>query len=197
MMLRQADRKAYTIFIRQGLFILLAVGVSGFFILFFPSGAHFVILLFSLSLISVGIRKLYPYFRAKKWIKLQATILDIQEVEESVIQSESGPSKYYYPVIVYQYEYMDSQFQANQVCFEKQNIWLAEYNLWGDKLREQDKFWCNWQVGSEIPVFINPRNPGQSVLITELSPKHRSHHYAIALSGVLLFVVWLGILVLI
>ncbi|MEW8551786.1 MAG: hypothetical protein AB2533_15170, partial [Candidatus Thiodiazotropha endolucinida] len=47
--------------------------------------------------------------------------------------------------------------------------------------------------GDDIPVFINPENHSDTVLVNGASKARRSHHLALLLGGVLLGLIWLAL----
>jgi hypothetical protein len=160
------------------------------FIFISPENAHYVILLISLLLIIIGFKGLLPYSEAEKWIKSTATINSFKETYETVKEGPYSETDYYYPLVEYSYQHNDIQHTNNCVTFEKQNIWTSGYNNWGDKLPDSEKPWHTWSPGCEIEVFINPKKPQVSVLLPAVSKKRKSHHLALIVAGVLIFITW-------
>ena len=137
-----------------------------------------------------GIKSLLPYYDAKKWKKEIATINTIHEIFESVKVSQYSSTNYYYPLVEYSYHYKGTKYTNNCVTFEKQNIWTSGYNNWGEKLPDNERPWYTWSPGCKLEVFINPKNPYISVLLPFISKARKSHHLALIVAGVLIFIIW-------
>lgn len=164
--------------------------VAGALIIFAPEHAHYLVLLISLVLIISGYTGLLPYKKAKKWLRDTAVIDSITETHD-LIQYGGSSTPFYYPEVEYSYLYNGTRYTNSCVTFEKQNIWTCGYNNWGDELPEEDKAWYAWSQGNNAEVYINPKSPQQSVLFPFITKKRRSHHMAVIVSGILIFVAWL------
>jgi len=165
--------------------------LTGVLILVFPDIKTTIVLIIALILMAFGLNGIIPYHVAKRWIKVKGTIEVIKEHVEEVWDQQYSATSYYYPLVKYIYNYDGNNYKNDRVSFEKQNIWTDGINLWGDKLPESDKPWHEWVEGKEIDVYINPKTPQESVLIPFLAKKRRSHHLALILSGVIVFVLWM------
>jgi len=164
--------------------------VTGAFIIFAPEHAHYVVLLISLFLIVSGYNGLLRYKKATKWLKDTAIVDSITETYD-LIQGRYSRTPFYYPEVEYSYLFNGTRYTNNCVTFEKQNIWTSGYNKWGDKLPEEDKVWHAWSQGNNTDVYINPKSPQQSVLFPFITKKRKSHHMAMIVGGILIFIVWL------
>ena len=102
---------------------------------------------------------------------------------------------YLYPEVEYEYSHNGQNYMSTVVADSVRDVWVPEINAFGDKTPEAKKIWQNWVCGAEVPVFINPQNPHQSVLINRPSKKRKSHLLALIVSGLLVFFVWAEIVV--
>ena len=158
--------------------------------MFAPDHAHHVALLISVLLISLGIKGISPYSKAKKWIKEKATIQFIEEDHETVRESQYLHIPYYFPNIEYAYDFHGTEYTNNLVSFERQNIWTCGLDMSGNKLPENSKPWNTWELGTVIDVYIDPNSPNQSVLFPVISKSRLFHHLAVIIGGCLVFSLW-------
>ena len=113
-----------------------------------------------------------------------------EETYKNVKEHQHSETKYYYPVVLYTYIFEGKEYRNSLVSFEIQNIWTTGYNGWGDKLPDSNKIWHSWKSGTVLDVYINPRNPNTSVLIPSITKHRKSHHLALIVSGILVFLFW-------
>jgi hypothetical protein len=175
------------------LFSLNLIGllcIAFFIIVFIPQHAHHLLLVISAALVLIGLGSLLKYKGQANWIEGKAKIKNINECEEVAI-SEYSRLKYYYPEIEYEYVVNDATHMGRIVSFEKENVWVPEVNIWGDPTPEEKRWWLSLKPEDELPVYINPRNESEAVLINDVVKERHSHHLALMVSGVLVALIWL------
>ncbi len=160
-------------------------------ILFLPGYAHHLLLVISAALILSGFGSLLGYREQAKWIEATARLTSVNEREEEVAVSEYSRIKYYYPEIEYEYKTNGALHSGRNVSFEKENVWVPEVNKWGDPTPEEKRWWLSYKPGDEIPVYINPGDESEAVLVKYVVKARRSHHLALMASGFLLGLMWL------
>ncbi len=171
--------------------LFVALLVAAIFIFMFPEIAHHLILLIGGGMMFYSLRILKRYGDLQSWSLEKAKIEHIGEIIDEQPDGNAGTLKYSYPEIKYHYTVKDQIYQSETVSLEKQNIWCAEANIFGESLTENEKWWSALKVGYELSAYINPENPEDSVLIKNLSNSRRSHHLAILSSGILICFLWL------
>lgn len=170
---------------------LIALVIIAFaFITVTPQHAHYLLLVIAATLCFLGSKALLHYKAQSRWIEKKATVKSLTEREEVSI-SQYAKIKYYYPEIEYEYTVNGVRHLASTVSLEKENIWLPEINNWGDPIQPEKKWWLAVKPGDELPVFINPLNEYESVLINIETKSRKSHHLSLIVSGVLLALIWL------
>lgn len=176
------------------LFTALFVGALCIFM--FPEIAHHLILMIGAAMVFYSLRTLKHYGDLQSWNLEKAKIESIREVTDEQTEGTSGSVKYFYPEIKYHYTVNDNNYASKTVSLEKQNIWCAESNIWGETLTENEKWWSALKVGYELSAYINPKDPEESVLIRNLRNSRRSHHLAILSGGILICFLWLLVVLL-
>ncbi len=176
--------------------LFAALLVAAFFIFMFPEIAHHLILVIGVGMIFYSLRILKRYGDLQSWTLKKAKIETIREVTDEQAEGSSGTLTYFYPEIKYHYMVEDKTYNSKTVSLEKQNIWCAESNIWGESLTENEKWWSALKVGYELSAYINPKNPEDSVLIKNLRNSRRSHHLAILSGGILICFLWLLVVLL-
>ncbi|MEW8507746.1 MAG: DUF3592 domain-containing protein [Candidatus Thiodiazotropha sp.] len=156
-----------------------------------PQYAHHALLVIASILMIIGGGSLFKYRSLGSWIEGSAKLVAIEEREEEVAVSQYSILKYHYPLIEYEYSADGRHYGGNTVSLEKENVWVPEVNNWGDPTPEEDRWWRGLKPGDDIPVYINPRNRGESVLVKGSSTSRRSHHLALLLGGLLIALIWL------
>ncbi len=160
-------------------------------ILFLPGYAHHLLLVISAALILSGFGSLLGYREQAKWIEGTARLTSVNEREEEVAVSEYSRIKYYYPEMEYEYMTNGALRSGKSVSIEKENVWVPEVNKWGDPTPEEKRWWLAFKPGDEIPVYINPSDEGEAVLVRDVIKARRSHHLALTAGGFLLGLTWL------
>lgn len=176
--------------------LFAALLVAAFFIFMFPEIAHHLILVIGGGMVFYSLRILKRYGDLQSWTLEKAKIETIREVTDEQAEGSSGSLTYFYPEIKYHYTYKGQTYNSKTVSIEKQNIWCAESNIWGESLTENEKWWSALKVGYELSAYINPKNPEDSVLIRNLGNSRRSHHLAILSGGILICFLWLLVVLL-
>ena len=170
---------------------LIVVLCAGFlFSAYFPQHAHYLLLAISVALIFTGSRLLFKYRDQTNWTKGKAVLKIINESEE-VTRSEYSSLKYFYPEIEYEYVVNGTSYLGKVVAYEKENVWVPEINNWGDPTPKEKRWWLMLKPGDELPVYINPLNLNEAVLINSVIKTRRSHHSALIVSGLLVGLIWL------
>ncbi|MEW8523899.1 MAG: DUF3592 domain-containing protein [Candidatus Thiodiazotropha endolucinida] len=178
-----------TLLLAAKLIALLSIAYLAF--LFLPLQAHHLLLVISITLILIGGGSFLKYKQHNNWIEDKAKIVDIGEASEIVAIGQYSKLKYFYPVIDYEYAVDGKNYSGNTVSNEKENVWVAEVNGWGDPNPETARWWLSLKPEDDIPVFINPKNHSDTVLVKGASKVRRSHHLALLLGGLLLGLIWL------
>lgn len=171
--------------------LFAALLVAAIFIFIFPDITHHLILVIGAGMVFYSLHILKRYGDFQSWTLEKARIETIREVTDEQAEGSSGTLTYFYPEIKYHYTVNDKTYNSKTVSLEKQNIWCAESNIWGESLAENEKWWSALKVGYELSVYINPKNPENSVLIRNLRSSRRSHHLAILSGGILICFLWL------
>jgi len=173
-------------------YILAAVILAGIFTIARPDLAHYLLLLLATLLVFVGASKLKRYSDKKDWIQSAAVLETVVERSKAIIESQYGAKrKYLYPEVEYEYIHDGQKYKSTALAESIQDVWVPEINMLGEKTPEAKKPWRNWGPGLKVPVYINPKDPRQTVILNQLSQKRRSHHLALIVSGVLIFFAWL------
>ncbi len=160
------------------------------FIILFPKMIHHFILLIGASMVFYSLTMLRRYGELQNWRLEKAKIETLREMTDEQVQRNSGTCNYFYPEITYHYHVNGHRYTSKTVSLERQNIWCAEENVWGEPLTENDKWWSALKVGYELSAYVNPKHPEQSVLIKNLSDSRRSYHVAILSGGILICFLW-------
>jgi len=182
----ESYRKAIRIILAIIVLLLLAF----LFIFTSPLDAHNIILLIALVLIVIGGGNLLKYKSHQSWFHSTARLTSF-EVKKHKELNQGPPTIYLYPAVEYEYEVDGTVYKNDVVAFEKENIWVLDGYGWDGKLLQSKAKWSQWKVGMELPVFIDPENKEEAVLIVEISKRRRSHHLAFILAGVMLSALWL------
>lgn len=157
---------------------------------YLPEFKHHLLLVISVALILIGLRPLLKYKEQEYWTENSAEVKSINELEEEVATSHTGRLKYYYPAMEYEYPANGSMHFGKTVSFEKENIWVPEVNELGDPTPKEKRWWFSLSPGDRLPVYINPRNTNEAVLIRNKSKHRKSHHLALIAGGIILGVIW-------
>ncbi|MEW8067135.1 MAG: DUF3592 domain-containing protein [Candidatus Thiodiazotropha endolucinida] len=181
------DNKSFLLAVK--LIALLSIAYLVF--LFLPLQAHHLLLVISITLILIGGGSLLKYKQHNNWIEDRAKIIDIGEASENVAIDQYSMLKYFYPLIEYEYAVEGKKHSGDTVSHEIENVWVPEVNGWGDPNPETTRWWLSLKPGDDLPVFINPKNHRDTVLVKGASKARRSHHLALLLGGVLLGLIWL------
>ncbi len=154
-----------------------------------------LVLILGVALIALGVGRMIPYLRARNWVSETARVLSITELGSEVWLTYNMRMKYCFPQIQYEYLSQGGAHKSNRVSFEKQNIWVPEVDGWGNPTDKTKRFWAGWSKDSNIPIYINPNNPRESVIIRVLSKRRRSHHLAFIAGGIFILFVWVLLLI--
>ena len=176
--------------------LFAALSMAAIFIYMFPEIARHLILVIGAGMMFYSFQILKQYGDLQSWTLEKAKIETIREVSDEEADGSSRTVRYFYPEIKYHYTFKDKTYNSKTVSLEKQNIWCAESNIWGESLTENEKWWSALKVGYELSAFINPKNPEESVLIRNLRNSRRSHHLAILSGGILICFLWLLVVLL-
>lgn len=156
-----------------------------------PQHAHHLVLVIAALLVASGWGSLLQYREQAHWKEKKGRVKSIRECAEEVAISEVSRLKYFYPEIEYEYSVDGARFDGTVVSCEKENVWIAESDDWGNPVPADKKWWSSLRPGDDLSVYVNPRNPGEAVLIREAGKTRRSHHLALLAGGILLGLIWL------
>ncbi len=185
--MKPVDKKILLFSLKLMVLLSLAFSVM----IFAPQHAHHLLLVIAATMLVSGWGSLLQYREQANWIETTASLKRISECEEEVAVSEVGRVRYFYPEIDYEYAVDDRSFESSVVCFEKESVWMPEVSDWGDPIPREDRWWSSLEPGDELPVYVNPRNPAEAVLIRDAGKARRSHHLALLTGGALLALAWL------
>lgn len=162
---------------------------------FFPQYAHHLLLVIALALVVIGAGSLLKYKSQQNWIESKAKLLSSEEQEEEIAISQYSKLKYYYPIIEYAYAANGKSYTGTTLSHEKENLWVPEVNNWGDPTPAKDRWWSSLKPGDVIPVYINPQDHSEAVLVKDVTKARRSHHLALLTGGILIGLLWLTLVV--
>lgn len=159
-------------------------------VILFPRHAHYLVLAMGGVLVARGIIPLRRYRTLEAWVQRTAVVKRIEEREEVIPLSESTRNKYFCPAVEYEYLSNGQRHVARTVSLEKENVWVPEIDQWGNRTPPSARWWMTLAPGSEVPVFVNPRDEREAVLVRTLDKRRRSHHLALVVAGFILLAVW-------
>ena len=169
---------------------LTLFGASYAVIMLFQQHAHYLLLATGVVLVARGIIPLRRYRALEGWGQCTAVVKRIEEREEVMPLSESTRNKYFYPAVEYEYLANGQRHLARAVSLEKENVWVPEVDQWGNPTPLPARWWLSLAPGSELPVFVNPRDEREAVLVRTLNRRRRSHHLALLVAGIILIALW-------
>jgi hypothetical protein len=148
---------------------------------------YLIIILVGLILIGAGAYKRSIYKRTDSWIRGEACLLDVRIAEE-LIPARYGNLRYSYPRVTYSYSVGGNEYRNSKVSVEFMNTCVHEDYA-------PLELWFGWSKDQRVPLFYNPENPSESVLIKEPTANRRSHYMALFAAGTLIiaFGLFLGI----
>ncbi len=160
--------------------------------LLFPDFLHFILLLIALILTASGVKSFISHKQRINWLEGEATIKTI--IEQTYLDPHfyGGSTTYFYPEIEYIYTVDGKSLEGSIVSSEKENIWVTEYNNFGDLNSNENRWWIDLKPGDKLPVFINPENFKEAVLVKDFSDSRKSHHLALIVGGLLLLGAWVA-----
>ena len=160
-------------------------------VVFNPKYAHYFLLAMSLVFFTLGLNLLFQYKLRLSWEEKKGILKSIQECEEEVAISEYTRIKYFYPVVEYEYTINGNKHIGNTVSFEKENVWVPEVDSWGNPTPSELKWWLSMKAGDELPVYVNPKNENQAVLVKSVAKSRWSHCLVLLLVGGIIGLIWL------
>ena len=160
---------------------------------YLPKFSHHLLLVVASGLFFSGLSALIKYKSYSGWVEKLATLIKIEEGEEEIAISEYTRIKYYYPIAEYEYAMDGVKHIGNVVSFEKENVWVPEVDKWGTHTPQKLRWWLSLKAGDKVPVFVNPKNSRQSVLIKTVAKERRSHYIALLFGGIVICLIWLAI----
>ena len=150
-----------------------------------------MLLLIAVILLYFGLKPLRHSRRQAAWIQATAKIVDLREAEEQETVSGAARIVYHYPEIDYEYAVDGKSYRGDTVSAHRENVRVAESNAWGDPGPDSARWWRALKPGDAIPVFVNPENHADAVLVTSVTKSRRSHYLALTAAGILLVAAWL------
>lgn len=175
--------------------VIILLCAAFIFIFFAPQYGHYILLALGVGLFGYGANSLNQYTNQERWVETKAKLKRIEECEEEVAVSEYYNLKYYYPIAEYEYAAKGVNYTGSVVSLDKENIWVPEVNDWGEPTSIDKRWWASLKPGDEMPVYFNPTNESQAVLIKSIGRSRRSHYLALAAGGILLVVIWLFLVI--
>lgn len=169
---------------------LALFAVSSAVVILFPRHAHYLVLAMGGVLVARGFIPLRRYRALEGWAQCTAVVKRIEEREEVMPLSESTRNKYFYPAVEYEYLANGQRHFAHTVSLDKENVWVPEVDQWGNPTPLSARWWLSLAPGSELPVFVNPRDEREAVLVRTLDRRRRSHHLALVVAGIILIALW-------
>ena len=82
---------------------------------------------------------------------------------------------------------LETRYKNDRVTFEIQNLLVDP--------ETKEKLWSTWSVNQKVPVYFNPDNNSESVIIRCLLTKRKNHYIALFLAGVLCIAVSVTLLI--
>ena len=127
-------------------------------------------------------------FLVKRWPTVVARVLQ-SEAEEVFVPKEAGDSREWRPSVLYEYQHEGRTYRSQRFAVEL-NGFLG--SRWG----EAKNLLLAYRPGAQVSAHVCPTEPSLSVLAVTLSPRRRSHTFAVFLGGVLVMAVsaWAGML---
>ncbi len=109
---------------------------------------------------------------AANWMVVIGTLTDYREIHyEESLYPEWPAIKFRCPEVQYEFFYNGKKYVSNDVAFHKRDISIRS---------DLEQYpWMNWEVGSNIRVYVNPNNPSKSVLITEMGLERKRRYIQI------------------
>jgi len=174
--------------------VIALTAIAGVWIKFLPAQTHWLLPAMAIALFVAGALQLQRHWTQRRWQSTKATLTSFMECEEVVDGGRGIKATYLYPRVEYQYRVRDTLYTNDAVALDKKNVWMAAHNRWGDPIDPASRPWCDWQIGSELTVFIDPLDPRRAVLIRDITPRRRSHFLALIGAGIAIALVWFAVL---
>ena len=134
--------------------ILIGVAVGGCFILIFGI---------------VGTVMLFKYFQDKKkaeesqsWSSASGRIMESYVRREESMDSEGFTTTYYYPEILYVYQFLGAEYTGDKIAFGGKV---------GESQNKAKERLVQYPVGKNVIVYYDPNNPEDAVLERKMSGK--------------------------
>ena len=145
-----------------------------------PKLAPFVI---SFGLVFFGYNQLNSYKKLNNWVSVQGSLLQTKVGMYSVSESQYGaPTKYYYPMAHYSYNYEGSSYDNNEYAFDTESVSSTEK-------KKIENILAGLSDQESIEVYLDPANPKESAINISISNKRKSHGYSLCVASLLIFLV--------
>jgi len=138
--------------------------------------------IFGLSFVIYGYYKILIPSRIYTWCKIDASVDSCSILEHDILESEASIETFYSPTLHYQYDYEGKHYYSDCISHDIRSIWSKDR----DKIEKLIELLRQSQT---ISVYVNPKNPRESVVYANLSAKRLNHFYTIIFSGILLIAI--------
>lgn len=151
---------------------------------------HHALIFISFSFFGYALKELVAYKRKRNWLKTHATVMHAAERVWCI--SGRQIDQYFYPEVVYQYVHAN-QKHTNSLAFDEfENIRVPitvnEQEV--DSVGKRKRWWLGYAAGDAIEVFVNPKQPSQSVLVNTISTQRKVRLTLVFLAGVCTACAW-------
>lgn len=148
-----------------------------------------VVLAMGLGLLIFGAVRLYPYYTAKRWQPRTAKIVSFSEGSVDVVIAY-GLVRCFYPKVEYAYDVDGVTYHSSRAGFKEGDIQRPAIDKWGVPVDKANSPWAAWSEGAAITVYVDPANPGRSVIFRDISQAAKSQYRTMMFGGILLIAVW-------
>lgn len=150
---------------------------------------YILLCFFAFIFLGYGFYKIFNILKRRKWHPVKASVLKVSEKVKVKHISEYSRVSYMAPDVKYVYMYDDKEYVGNNMI-DYAGAWVPEVDAYGMPTNQDFFYWRSWDSNENIIIFVNPNNPGQSMLRNTISIKSVESYIAIVL--VAFFVIFLG-----
>lgn len=179
---------------KTALWVIALFVVWGMLALFAPAQLHLLLPAIAIALCASGYAALLRQRALQRWHTTNATLTAFEEREQEEISPPHSKFLYYYPYAEYEYRIGDTLYTSTVVALDMKGVRAPKHNGWGDLIDPATRPWHGWRAGDDVTAYVDPQDPQHAVLIRDISPRRRSSFHALIVGGVLIALVWLGLL---
>ncbi len=111
----------------------------------------------------------------ENWTPIFGIIAKFEEIHvKDTLYHDHPPIEFCYPLVEYQFRYNGKAYRSHNVATHIRDIY--------ERTSQSEHPWSNWKEGEQIKVFVNPKSPSESVLLTEMS-NERMVRYRVMIIG--------------